>query len=157
MLSESSRRIWLQAPLGFGCGLPLLLTGATMTAWLDDVGVSLEVIGFFALLHLPYNLKVFWAPLLDRFRLPWLGRRRGWILATQLVLVVVIALMGMVDAAASPMTVAVFALGVSVVSASQDIVVDAYRTDVLRGEEVGKGSATYVTGYRIAMLVSGTW
>jgi PAT family beta-lactamase induction signal transducer AmpG len=155
MVTSRSKRIWIQAPLGFGSGLPILLTGATMTAWLEDVGVSLKVIGFFALIHLPYNLKFLWAPLLDRFPLPWLGRRRGWILLTQLLLLAGIAVTGTVDAATQPTTIAMFALAVSCFSASQDIVVDAYRTDVLREDERGKGSATYVTGYRIAMIAAG--
>ncbi len=126
-----------------------------MTAWLDDVGVGLEAIGLFALLHLPYNLKVFWAPLLDRFRLPWLGRRRDWMLATQILLMLAIAGMAFVDAAASPGALAVVALAVAVISASLDVVVDAYRTDVLSGDEVGKGAATYVMGYRTAMIAAG--
>jgi len=155
MASASSRRIWIQTPLGFGSGVPLLLTGATLTARLDDAGVGLEALGFLALLHLPYNLKIFWAPFLDRFRLPWLGRRRDWMLATQIVLMVAIAAMGLLDAAASPAALVVLALGVAFVSASLDVVVDAYRTDVLSGNEVGKGAATYVTGYRTAMIAAG--
>ena len=155
MTSTPAQRIWLQAPLGFGAGVPLLLTASTLTAWLDDAGVSLEVIGFFALISLPYNLKFLWAPVLDRFELFGLGRRRGWMLLCQLLLLVSIATMGAVDAAASPMSVALLGLGVAFLSASQDVVVDAYRTDVLGADELGKGTATYVTGYRLALIATG--
>ncbi len=135
--------------------MPLLLTGSTLTAWLDDAGVGIEVIGFFALISLPYNLKFLWAPLLDRFQIPGLGRRRGWILLFQLALALAIAAMGAVDAAASPASVAVLGLAVAFLSASQDVVVDAYRTDVLAKDELGKGTATYVTGYRLALIAAG--
>ena len=117
--------------------------------------VDLRVIGIFALVGFPYTLKFLWAPLMDRFTLPWMGRRRGWILTTQLLLAGVILLLGASSPASMPWMVASLAVLVAFFSASQDIVVDAYRTDVLHEKELGAGAATAVTGYRIALLVSG--
>lgn len=149
------RRAAVQLPLGFGSGLPLYLTGATLTAWLADEGISIQVIGLFALVSLPYNLKFLWAPLLDRFQIPALGRRRGWILVTQVLLIAAITALGGIDPHDS-LTLALMALTVASLSASQDIVVDAYRTDVLARTERGKGTAAYVTGYRVALIVAGS-
>lgn len=150
-----ARRIAFQLPLGLSSGLPLLLTGSTLTAWLADEGVDLKAIGLFALVSLPYNVKFLWAPLLDRFALPGLGRRRGWMLATQLLLMLAIAALAGMEPHAS-LALAVAAVAVAILSASQDIVVDAYRTELLPGTERGKGSAMYVTGYRIGMIVAGS-
>ena len=146
----------IQGPLGFASGIPLYLSGTTLAAHLSSEGVSLETVGLFALVSLPYSLKFAWAPLLDRFRLPWLDRRRGWIAVFQIALVGLVGAMAFVDAAASPALIAVVALAVAIVSASQDIVVDAYRTDVLGEHERGRGTAFYVTGYRIALLCAGS-
>jgi len=151
----SSRRVLTMLGLGFASGLPLALTGTTLQAWMTSEKVDLRVIGVFSLVGLPYTLKVFWAPVMDRFRLPWLGRRRGWILCAQLLLGASILLMGMVSPAHAPGLVAFLALVVAYLSASQDIVVDAYRADVLERRELGAGAATTVVGYRAAMLVSG--
>jgi MFS transporter, PAT family, beta-lactamase induction signal transducer AmpG len=153
--ATGARRIGVQAPLGFSAGVPLLLTGGTLSAWLTSEQVSLRAVGAFALVSLPYNLKFLWAPALDRFGWPWLGRRRDWMILTQSLLAVAIAAMGVVDARASTGTLALLALAVAFLSASQDVVVDAYRTDLLGEGERGKGTAAYVTGYRVAMLVTG--
>lgn len=142
--------------LGFASGLPLALTGATLQAWMKTEGVDLTVIGIFALVGLPYSLKFLWAPLLDRYTPPFLGRRRGWIFISQLFLVIFIILLGLMDPVQGPSAVAAIALMVSFFSASQDIVSDAYRVDVLKKEELGAGAAIYTNGYRIAMLVSGS-
>ncbi len=104
---------------------------------------------------LPYTVKFLWAPLMDRYALPFLGRRRGWILAAQLVLLILIVAMGLSSPKNAPWLVALLALLIAFTSASQDIVVDAYRTDLLREKERGLGAAVFVTGYRMAMLVSG--
>jgi PAT family beta-lactamase induction signal transducer AmpG len=141
--------------LGFASGLPLALTGTTLQAWMASEQVDLRVIGIFSLVGLPYTLKVLWAPLMDRFSLPWLGRRRCWILLAQLLLGAFILGMGIVSPAKAPWLVAVLALAVAYLSASQDIVVDAYRADVLERTELGAGAATTVVGYRVALLVSG--
>jgi PAT family beta-lactamase induction signal transducer AmpG len=155
-LTASARRIWLQAPLGFAAGLPLLLSGQTLTAWLATENVSTKAIGAFALVSLPYNLKWLWAPFLDRFALPLLGRRRGWMLLSQVLLGFAIAALGSVDAAHNITALAVCAFVVAFLSASQDIVIDAYRTDVIPADERGRASAMYITGYRIANIVAGT-
>lgn len=151
----SSRRVLSLFGLGFSSGLPLLLTGSTLQAWMTTQNVDLRVIGIFALVGFPYTLKFLWAPLMDRFAIPWLGRRRGWILLTQILLTGVILALGTSSPASMPWMVASLAVAVAFFSASQDIVVDAYRTDVLREKELGAGAATAVTGYRLALLVSG--
>ncbi|MCH8158025.1 MAG: MFS transporter [Nitrospinae bacterium] len=150
-----NRRIGVITVLGFASGLPLALTGGTLQAWMTVEGVDLRTIGIFTLVGLPYTLKFLWAPLLDRYALPLLGRRRGWILATQLVLMGLIVALGLSSPKSTPWLVACIALLVAFASASQDIVVDAYRTDVLKENERGLGAAVFVTGYRVAMLVSG--
>lgn len=150
-----SRRVTLLLALGFASGLPLYLSGGTLTAWMTAEGVDLKTIGIVSLVGLPYSFKFLWAPLLDRFQLPWLGRRRGWMAATELALAVAIAGMAAFDLRESLPALALVAFVVAFFSASQDIVVDAWRTDVLRPEERGAGTATFVAGYRIAMIVSG--
>jgi PAT family beta-lactamase induction signal transducer AmpG len=150
-----SRRIAVQAPLGFASGLPLLLTGGTLTARLAMDGVAIETIGLFALIALPYNFKFLWAPLFDRWQLPWLGRRRGWMALFQIALAPALILLGAGNPAA-PSSIALLALAVASLSASQDVQVDAYRTDLLsEGKELGRGTAAYVVGYRVAMIVAG--
>lgn len=150
-----SRRVWLLVALGFSSGLPLALTGATLAAWMTNVGVNLKTIGIFALAGLPYSLKFLWAPLLDRYSPGILGRRRGWIALSQVGLIAAIAGMGFVDPLAAPMQMAALAVVVAFLSATQDVVIDAWRTDVLPEHERGSGTATFVMGYRIGMLVSG--
>jgi MFS transporter, PAT family, beta-lactamase induction signal transducer AmpG len=150
-----SRKIFLLLLLGFSSGLPLALTGATLQAWLTVEGVRLQDIGWFALVGQPYVYKFLWAPLMDRYPLPFLGRRRGWLLATQLALLVAVAWMGSVAPKESPWLLAALALSVAFLSASQDIVFDAFRADALDAPERGAGAAVSVLGYRIAMLVSG--
>jgi PAT family beta-lactamase induction signal transducer AmpG len=150
-----SRKMLLLLLLGFSSGLPLALTGATLQAWLTVEGVRLQDIGWFALVGQPYVYKFLWAPLMDRFPLPFLGRRRGWLLVTQLALLAAVAGMGMLSPKETPWLLAALALAVAFLSASQDIVFDAYRADVLEAPERGAGAALSVLGYRIAMLVSG--
>ena len=150
-----SPEIFLILLLGFSSGLPLALTAGTLQAWLTVEGADLAAIGFFALVGQPYTYKFLWAPLMDRYAPPFLGRRRGWLAATQLALLAAIAWMGTVSPKDSPWLLAALALGVAFLSASQDIVFDAYRTDVLGAEERGAGAAVTVLGYRIAMLTSG--
>jgi len=149
------RRIFLLLLLGFSSGLPLALTGATLQAWLTVSGVDLTTIGMFALVGQPYTYKFLWAPLMDRFTIPLLGRRRGWLVVTQLGLLATIAWMGTLAPERAPWLLAGLALVVAFLSASQDIVFDAYRTDVLGAQERGAGAAVSVLGYRIGMLVSG--
>jgi PAT family beta-lactamase induction signal transducer AmpG len=135
--------------------LPLALTGGTLQAWATVSGVSLQDIGFLTLVGTAYTFKFLWAPLVDRYAPPILGRRRGWILLTQLALAAAIAAMGLFDPRNALLPLALMAVVVAFLSATQDIVFDAYSTDVLHKEERGGGAAMKVLGYRIAMLVSG--
>jgi len=149
-----SRRMLVSFIMGFACGLPLLLTISLLQAWMKDEGVDLAVIGMMALVGLPYTVKFLWAPFLDRFTLPLLGRRRGWLLAAQVLLALSIAGLGMTSPAVNPWMVAFAAFIVTFFSASQDIVVDAYRREDLADSELGLGSSLYVNGYRVGMLLA---
>ncbi|MEW6162435.1 MAG: MFS transporter [Nitrospirota bacterium] len=150
-----SRRIVVITFLGFSSGLPLALTSGTLQAWMAVAGVDLRTIGIFSLVGLPYTIKFLWSPFMDRFVPPWLGRRRGWIIITQFILMLGISAMAFSSPRQIPWMLAGLALTVAFTSASQDIVIDAYRTDVLKERERGAGAAVFVMGYRIAMLVSG--
>ncbi|HZU53651.1 MAG TPA: hypothetical protein VFF77_07125, partial [Holophagaceae bacterium] len=143
------------ALLGFGSGLPLILTDSTLKAWLKDAHVDLATIGFFALVQLPYNLKFLWAPFLDRFQLPFLGRRRGWLLITQALLAALLAVMAFGDPGGRLSLIAGLALGLAFVSASQDTVTDAWRTEILPLHQQAMGTAAHVTAYRIGILAAG--
>lgn len=142
--------------MGFSSGIPLLLTGSVLQAWMTKDGVDLSTIGLFALVGLPYTLKFVWAPLLDRYTLPFLGRRRGWLLLIQCSLVVSIAWLGLSNPVENIWLLAVIAFLVTFFSASQDIVIDAYRREDLSDEELGLGSSLYVNGYRLGMLLTGS-
>jgi PAT family beta-lactamase induction signal transducer AmpG len=150
-----SWRMLVAFVMGFACGVPLLLTGSVLQAWMSEEGVDLSVIGLFALVGLPYTLKFLWAPIVDRFTLPFLGRRRGWLLTAQLALMVALVWLGYSDPANNPWMLALIAFLVTFFSASQDIVVDAYRREDLADEELGLGSSLYVNGYRVGMLLAG--
>jgi len=145
--------------LGFASGLPLLLTLSTLSVWLKESGVTKTTIGLFALVGTPYAFKFLWAPLVDRLRLPLftalLGRRRGWMVATQLALMAALVALGASDPLVDPWTTALAALVVAFCSASQDIVIDAYRVEVLDERQYGAGAAMIVFGYRIGLLVAG--
>lgn len=145
--------------LGFSSGVPLALTAGTLAIWMTEVGVDLTTIGLFAVVATPYSLKFLWAPIIDRVPLPWLtrrfGRRRGWLLLTQFGLIGAIFMLGGSDPVSAPLNTALAAFLVAFVSASQDIVVDAFRIDSLEERQLGAGAAMYVFGYRFAMLVSG--
>src|SRR5579872_902020 len=127
--------------LGFSSGLPLALTGSTLQAWLAVSGLKVATIAWFSWVGLPYALKFLWSPLMDRFVPPWLGRRRGWMLITQVLLIAGLAAMALSDPVEEIWLVGAVALAVAFASASQDIVIDAYRTDVLRPPERGLGAA----------------
>ncbi len=150
-----SRRVLCLLGLGLSSGLPLALTGSTLQAWMASAKVDLRIIGIFSLVGLPYTLKILWAPLMDRYSIPFLGRRRGWIISTQLLLAGSIILLGFSSPASMQWVTACLALAIAFFSASQDIVFDAYRADVLAEKELGAGAATSVIGYRLAMLISG--
>ncbi|MBD2462143.1 AmpG family muropeptide MFS transporter [Oscillatoria sp. FACHB-1407] len=141
--------------LGFASGLPYNLTRETLTAWMTVAGVDLGTIGWFNLANLPSTVKFLWSPLLDRYVPPFLGRRRGWMLLTQLALIVAIAAMAFYQPTQALQLLAVNAIVIAFLSATQDIAIDAYRTDVLEEREVGAGVAIWVLGYRVALLVTG--
>jgi len=149
-----SWRMLVAALMGFASGLPLLLTGSVLQAWMTEEAVDLGTIGLFALLGLPYTLKFVWAPLMDRFTPSGLGRRRGWLLISQLALIAALILLSLARPAAAPLWLAVAALLVTFFSASQDIVIDAYRREALADDEQGLGASLYVNGYRIGMLLA---
>ncbi|HTV17937.1 MAG TPA: AmpG family muropeptide MFS transporter [Polyangiaceae bacterium] len=151
-----NRRMLLCLALGFSSGLPLYVTMTLLQAWLHREGVSLRDIGLFNLTGLPYTWKFIWAPLLDRYPLPFLGRRRGWGLVTQLALVASIAGLGWLDPKGSPASVAVLAVLVAFFSATQDIVLNAYQREILPDRELGLGTAMHVNAYRLAALVPGS-
>ena len=149
-----NRKMLVSFIMGFASGLPLLLTITVLQAWMKEEGVDLTVIGLFALVGLPYTLNFIWAPFLDRFTLPFLGRRKGWLLIAQVALICSIAILGVTNPGKTPWMVAFAAFLVTFFSASQDIVVDAYRREDLDDKELGLGSSLYVNGYRVGMLLA---
>jgi PAT family beta-lactamase induction signal transducer AmpG len=151
----ASFRMFIVMILGFASGLPLGLTGGTLQAWMKTENIDLTTIGLFSLVGLPYTLKFIWSPLMDRYVPPMLGRRRGWMLLTQIGLVITIIALGLSDPKLTPQYIAFFAVCVAFFSASQDIAIDAYRTEVLSEKELGAGAGVYIMGYRIAMIISG--
>ena len=154
MRAALSGRMLVAAIMGFASGLPLLLTGSVLQAWRKDEGVDLGTIGLFALVGLPYTLKFLWAPLMDRFTPNGLGRRRGWLLIFQLALIGALLFLSLAKPAFDPWWLAVAALLVTFFSASQDIVIDAYRREALADDEQGLGASLYVNGYRVGMLLA---
>ena len=150
-----NRRMLICVFTGFSSGLPLYLLINLLPAWLRSEGVDLKTIGFFALIQLPYTWKFLWSPLLDRYALPLFGRRRGWMLVTQVVLLASIPLFGALHPNADIVAIVVLATLVAFFSASQDIVLDAYRREILPDPELGLGTSIHVNAYRISSLVPG--
>ncbi len=155
LLALLNRRMLLCMLMGFSSGLPLYVLIQLLPAWLRRQGTSLEAIGLFSLTQLPYTWKFLWAPLLDRYVPPFWGRRRGWALLAQLGLFVLLLSFGALDAAENTRAIAVVALLVALFSATQDVVLDAYRRELLPDEELGLGNALFVNTYRAAGLVPG--
>jgi len=151
-------RVLIILLLGFSSGLPLALSASTLLLWMKDVGVDLKTIGLFALVGLPYTIKFLWAPIVDAFEVPILGRllghRRGWLVFTQLLLIAAILFLGFQDPVRAPLMVALAALMVATASATQDIVIDAFRVEYLPTDAQAAGMAYFVAAYRIGMLVS---
>lgn len=152
--SVFSGRMLAAFTMGFYGGLPLLLTGSVLLAWMKDRGIDLTTIGLFALVGLPYTLKFLWAPLFDRFHWPYLGRRRGWLLLTQIFLTLSLFAVARYGSDCSAPTLAALALVVAFFSASQDTLIDAYRRESLKDREQGLGASLYVNGYRLGMLLA---
>jgi PAT family beta-lactamase induction signal transducer AmpG len=150
-----SRRVAVQLPLGYASGLPYLLIGETLITWLTTEGLSLKTVGAFTLCGLAYNFKLGWAPLLDGYPLPFLDRRRGWLLVFQIAVAFGIAALAGVDPKGPPLRTALVAAMLGFFAASQDIVVDAYRADVLQGEDRAPGLSLFNVGYRLGMLAAG--
>ena len=152
------RRVLIVLFLGFSSGLPLALSGSTLLVWMTEAGVNLGTIGLFALVGTPYTIKFLWAPLIDALDVPLMsrrfGRRRGWLLLSQFLLIAAIVFLGLCDPSVSPFLVAVGALLVATASATQDIIIDAFRVEILDESEQAAGMASYVAAYRIGMLAS---
>jgi PAT family beta-lactamase induction signal transducer AmpG len=152
-------RVLIVLLLGFSAGLPLALSGETLRVWMADRGVDLGTIGLLSLAGLPYTIKFLWAPVVDALDVPWLcarlGRRRGWLVASQLLLMAAILFLGTRDPVAAPLVVGLGAMLVAFASATQDIVIDAYRVESLAPDEQAAGMASYVAAYRLGMLASG--
>ena len=151
-----NRRMLICIFTGFASGMPLYVLFQLVPAWLKDGGVSLTEIGLFALVGIPYTWKFVWAPLMDRWIPPFLGRRRGWMLICQLALLLSIGILGSFEPAQSTWLIAWLAAAVAFFSASQDVALDAYRREILPDEELGLGSAIHVQAYRISSLVPGS-
>jgi PAT family beta-lactamase induction signal transducer AmpG len=155
----ADRRLIAILFLGFSSGLPLALSASTLAAWMTEAGVDMKTIGLFALAGLPYNLKFLWAPAIDGLRIPFfsdrLGRRRAWTILTQLLLIGALLALGTSDPAKAPLDTAALALLVAFCSASQDIVIDAFRVEILEEDQYAAGAAMVQLGYRIGMLVAG--
>src|ERR1700751_4355536 len=152
------RRVLIVLLLGFASGLPLALSGSTLLIWMRESGVNLGTIGLFALVGTPYTVKFAWAPLIDALDVPilsrLLGRRRGWLLLSQILLMAAIVFLALCNPSRSAFVVALGALLVATASATQDIVVDAFRVESLSESEQAAGMASYVAAYRIGMLAS---
>ncbi|MDH3229107.1 MAG: AmpG family muropeptide MFS transporter [Alphaproteobacteria bacterium] len=153
------RRLVIVFLMGFASGLPLALSGATLSIWLTKAGVSLAAVGLFVTVGTPYTMKFLWAPLVDRVPIPILGRRlgrrRSWMVTVQVALVAAIVALGATRPESAPLWTAVFALAVAFFSASQDIVIDAYRIEILDDDQQGAGAAMTQAGYRVGMIASG--
>lgn len=149
-------KVWIvHFLLGLSSGIPLLLTGSTLQVWMTDLQIDIKTIGAFALVGLPYNLKFLWSPIIDRYSLPFLTRRRGWMVFSQMLLMAAIIALGGSDPLGSIEITAALAILVSFTSATQDILIDAYRREALTEREMGFGLTLYSTGYRIGMLLAG--
>jgi PAT family beta-lactamase induction signal transducer AmpG len=151
-----NRRMLICIFTGFASGLPLYLLISLVPAWLRTEGVGLKEIGFFSLIGLPYTWKFLWSPLLDRFQFPLLGLRRGWMLATQVALLAAICSLGLLNPTSQLWPIAYLCAFIAFLSATQDIVLDAYRREILPDEELGLGNSIHVNAYRIAGLVPGS-
>ncbi len=141
--------------LGISSGLPFLLTLTTLQAWMTEEHVNLKAIGIFALVRFPYSVKFLWAPFIDKISLPFLTRRRGWMVLTQGLLALSVLALGLSNPVSSPWLVAGCAVLVAFMSASQDVVIDAYRTESLSGNAQALATSAYITGYRVGMMIAG--
>lgn len=151
-----SREMFICVSLGFSSGLPLFILYNLLSAWLKSENVDLKAIGLFALVGFPYTWKFVWSPLMDRFHFPLLGRRRGWMLITQLILLGAVGAMGFFSPAEDLTAIVFLSAVIAFLSASQDIVIDAYRREMLTDEQQGSGTALFVNAYKLSTLVPGS-
>lgn len=149
-----SRRMIVALIMGYGCGLPLLLTMGVLQTWMKEEGIDLTLIGLINLVQIPYIWKFIWAPIMDRYTLPFLGRRRGWLLVAQIALIGSITALGFSDPRNHFWMMVLMAMLVAFFSATQDIVVDAYRREDLSDKELGLGSSLYIFGYRLGTMLA---
>ena len=154
--SVFNRRMLICVFTGFTSGLPLYILISLIPAWLRTEGVDLSTIGLFAIIQFPYAWKFIWSPFMDRYVPPFLGRRRGWLLITQVALLVTVTMFGMFDPQQSIWTIAALSGAVAFFSASQDIVIDAYRREILPDEELGLGNSIHINAYRISGFIFGS-
>ena len=151
-----TRRMLICIFTGFSSGLPLFLLLNLLPAWLKTEGIGLKEIGLFALIQFPYTWKFLWSPLMDRYALPWLGRRRSWMAISHLLLIAAISWLGQLSPSRDLATIALVATGLAVLSATLDIALDAFRRELLEDEELGLGNAVHVNAYKVAGLVPGS-
>ena len=142
--------------MGFSAGVPLLMTISILQAWMKESGIDLSTIGLFGLVGIPYSLKFLWAPFLDRFSLPFLGRRRGWLLVSQILIIVTILGISYIDITSQLTGLVMLCLGLTFLSATQDILVDAYRRENISEKYLPLSSSLYVIGYRFGMVAVGS-
>lgn len=154
--SVLNRRMLICVFTGFTSGLPLYILISLIPAWLRKEGVDLSTIGLFAIIQFPYAWKFVWSPFMDRYVPPFLGRRRGWLLITQVALLILVAMFGMFNPQQSIWSIAALSAAVAFFSASQDIVIDAYRREILPDEELGLGNSIHINAYRISGLIPGS-
>lgn len=152
-----SLRMLMMILTGYSAGMPLLLIGSTLQAWMTDAKVDLTAIGAFSLVGIPYTIKFLWAPILDRFQIPFLGRRRGWMFLFQALLVLTVWSLSLINPESDLYLLTGISFLIAFCSASFDVALDAYRREILPDEELGLGSSFYVFGYRLAILVSGAF
>ena len=151
-----NREVLISFFMGFSAGVPLLMTISILQAWMKDSGIDLSVIGLFGLVGIPYSLKFLWAPFLDRFSLPFLGRRRGWLLVSQILIIVTILGISFIDITNQLTGLVMLCLGLTFLSATQDILIDAYRRENVFEKHLPLASSLYIIGYRVAMAVIGS-
>ncbi len=150
------KKIFITTLLGISSGMPYFVFYQTLPAFFSDYGLKLSTIGIFSLLSLPYTLKFLWAPLLDRFALPFLGKRRSWMFLCQFFLILCIALIGLFNPQKELWFIVVLTLVLTTLSATQDIVIDAYRRELLNDDELGAGNAWFINAYRFSSLIPGS-
>jgi len=142
--------------MGFSAGVPLLMTISILQAWMKESGIDLSTIGLFGLVGIPYSLKFLWAPFLDRFSLPFLGRRRGWLLVSQILIIVTILGISNIDITSQLTGLVMLCLGLTFLSATQDILIDAFRRENVSEKHLPLASSLYIIGYRVAMAIVGS-